>query len=79
MYERNITQLPLAYPQMETWPATQTCALTCGIELVTFQFTGHYSVHRATPARAGLLICQDIPTALSFQRGHSLFFIVALP
>ena len=28
MYERNIDWLPLAYPQLETWLATQACALT---------------------------------------------------
>ena len=26
--ERNIGVLPLAYPQVSTWPATQACALT---------------------------------------------------
>ena len=26
--EINIDRLPLAYPEMETWPATQACALT---------------------------------------------------
>ena len=26
--ERNIDLLPLAHPQLGTWPATQACALT---------------------------------------------------
>ena len=26
--ERDISQVPLAHPQSETWPATQACALT---------------------------------------------------
>ena len=28
MCERNIDLLPLAHPQLGTWPATQACALT---------------------------------------------------
>ena len=28
MYKRNIDWLPLAHPQLRTWPATQACALT---------------------------------------------------
>ena len=28
MCERYIDQLPLTFPQLETWPATQACALT---------------------------------------------------
>ena len=28
MCKRNIDQLPLAHPQLGTWPATQACALT---------------------------------------------------
>ena len=28
MCERNIIRLPLTRPQLGTWPATQTCALT---------------------------------------------------
>ena len=28
MCERDIDQLPLTPPQLETWPATQACALT---------------------------------------------------
>ena len=28
MWERYINRLPLAQPQLGTWPATQACALT---------------------------------------------------
>ena len=35
MSEKNIAWLPLAGPQLETWPITQACALT-GIELEPF-------------------------------------------
>ena len=28
MCKRNTNQLPLAHPQLDTWPATQICALT---------------------------------------------------
>ena len=37
--EKNSNKLPLAWPQLGAWPATQACALT-GIELVTFWFMG---------------------------------------
>ena len=39
MCERYIDQLPLTCPQVETWPATQVCALTRNR-------TGDLSVHR---------------------------------
>ena len=42
MCERNIHWLPLAYPQLETWPTTQACALTSN-------WTGDVSVCRPTP------------------------------
>ena len=43
--ERNINVwLPLARPQMGTWPTTQACALT-GTEPVTLWFTGQCSIH----------------------------------
>ena len=49
--ERNINVwLPLTCPLLGTWPATQACAL--GIELVTLWFTGWFSIHWATSARA---------------------------
>ena len=51
MCNRYIHQLPLARPQLGTWPATQACAWL-GIEPVTFQSTSRHSIHWATPARA---------------------------
>ena len=44
-------QLPLARPQLGTWPATRH-VLWLGIEPVTFHFTGRHSIHWATPVRA---------------------------
>ena len=54
--ERNINVwLPLMWPPLGTWPATQACALTgnrTGYPLVH----SPHSVHWATPTRAGILI-----------------------
>ena len=37
--------LPLVRPLLGTWPATQACALTLGIEPVTLWFSGWHSIH----------------------------------
>ena len=50
MCKRNINRLPLAYPQLGTWPATQACALV-GIEPVTLWCTGWHSIYWAPPPR----------------------------
>ena len=50
MFERNINQLPSAFPLLGTCPATQACASN-GFEPATFQFSGPYPTHRATPVR----------------------------
>ena len=42
IYDRNINWLPLAHPQLGTWPTTQACALT-GNQ------TGDPSIHRLVP------------------------------
>ena len=48
MCKRYIHQLPLAHPQVGTWPATQACALTgnqtselsvCGLVLIPLSHT----------------------------------------
>ena len=49
--KRYIDRLPLACPQLGTWPATQACALTRNW---TFRFLGWCSIHWATPAMAKL-------------------------
>ena len=54
MCERNIDQLPLARPQLGTWPANQACALTwnwttdisvCGMTLDTLSHTRQGGKH----------------------------------
>ena len=50
--ERNINVwLPLVYPKLGTWPATQQVPWL-GIQLATLLFAGRHSIHWATPARA---------------------------
>ena len=48
---RNIDWLPLAHPQLGTWPTIQARALT-RIELETFGFEGWCPIHWPTPVRA---------------------------
>ena len=52
MCEIYINQLPLAHPQLGTWPATQACALTSNRTSYLFWFAGQCLTHWATPARA---------------------------
>ena len=42
--ERNVDQLPLARPQLGTWPSNQACALT-GNPTSDLRFTGWCSIH----------------------------------
>ena len=54
MSKKYIDQLPLACPQLGTWPATQACALTGNLTGDLWSM-GLHSIHGATPARANLL------------------------
>ena len=56
--ERSIDQLPLAHPQLGTWPATQVCAPT-GNPTGDLSVHRQRSVHGATPARAVPLALEE--------------------
>ena len=56
MCERYIDWSPLARPQLGTWPTTQACALTGNRTCDILVCKPELSVHRATPARADLLL-----------------------
>ena len=60
MCKTNINWLPLAHPQLGTWPTTQACAWQ-RIKPVTFQFAGGHSIHWATPTRGKLYSYNEIP------------------
>ena len=63
--ERNISVwLPLAYPLLGTWLATQACALTwnrTGDPHPLRRFTGQHLIHWAAPARAETLFSRSFP------------------
>ena len=56
--EWNNVLLPLAHPLLETWPATQACALT-GNQTKPLWFAGLRSIHWATSARDGSIFLKS--------------------
>ena len=71
--ERDINWLPLACPQLGTWPATQTWR---GTEPAILWFTGQHSVHWATPARAQSSFCSSRATKIALA---SMIFWLSKP
>ena len=56
MCKRYSDRMPLAHPQLGTWPATQTCALT-GIEPETLRFTGQPALNPPSHTNQGYVYC----------------------
>ena len=74
--ERNINVwLPLAAPPpLDTWPATQACALT-GIRPVTCCFAGGHSIRWATPARAAMSYTHHLVHHVLFFKSNSFSLV----